>query len=47
MRNISKLWGDNQPLMENIDLIKNTEEMKNFVHQDDREITWIIDKHHK
>ena len=46
MENISRLWGDNRPLMETIDLIESTEEMKNFFHQDDREITWIIDKHH-
>ena len=47
MENISRLWGANRPQMETIDLIESTEEMKNFFHQDDREITWIIDKHHK
>ena len=46
MENISKLWGDNRPLMETIDLIESSEEMKYFFHQDDREITWTIDNHH-
>ena len=46
MENISKLWGYNQPLAVSINLIENTKEMKNFFHQDDREITWSIDNHH-
>ena len=42
----SNIWGYNQPLAVSINLIENTKEMKNFFHQDDKEITWIIDKHH-
>ena len=37
MENITKLWGEDQPLMESINLIENTKEMKNFFHQDDKE----------
>ena len=46
MENISKFWGGDQALTESIDLIKSTEDMKNFFHQIDEAITWIIDKHH-
>ena len=46
MENFSKLWGDNRPLMETNNIIDNTDEMKNFFHQDDIEITWTIDNHH-
>ena len=30
MENISRLWGDSRPLIETIDLIESTKEMKNF-----------------
>ena len=46
MENFPKLWGEDEPLMESDNIIYNTNEMKNFFHQDDREITWIIDKYH-
>ena len=45
MENFSKLRR-NSATTETNNLIDNTNEMKNFFHQDDKEITWIIDKHH-
>ena len=47
MENISKLWGDNRPQMETIDLIESTKEMKNFFHQEDKEQAWVMRNHHK
>ena len=40
MENISKL--EVQPATNGINLIENTKEMRNFFHQYDKEITWII-----
>ena len=45
MENFSKLR-KNSATTETNNIIDNTDKMKNFFHQDDREITWIIDKHH-
>ena len=44
MENISQLWGEILPLKAKIDGEQRREE--SFLHQDDTEITWIIDKHH-
>ena len=41
-----KIWGAILSLRETIDLIESTKEMKHFFHQDDKEITWFIYKHH-
>ena len=46
MENFSKLR-QNSAITETNNIIDNTNKMKNFFHQDDREITWIIDTHHK
>ena len=43
----SQNWGEILPLRKTNNIIDNNNEMKNFFHQDDREITWIIDTHHK
>ena len=39
-------WGKNSATTETNNIIDNTNEMKNFFHQDNREITWTIDNHH-
>ena len=43
MENFSKLRRNFATTGKKID---DTNEMKNFFDQDDREITWIIEKHH-
>ena len=45
MENFSKLRRNSATMETNNNIIDNTNEMKNFFHQDDREITRIIDKH--